>query len=124
MDVRQSAFTDSSGNYSFPELAVGVYDLQVDAPGFKLYTRTNISLDASSSIHVDVSLAVGERSDTVAVVANAAHVETADTTNGGQCVFPDRPGVYQRNQLGGLFGGPIARNKVFFFADYQGTRLS
>ncbi len=35
---------------------------------------------------------------------------------------PDR-GVYQQNQFGGLFGGPIARNKVFFFADYQGTRL-
>jgi hypothetical protein len=27
-----------------------------------------------------------------------------------------------RNQFGGTIGGPIRRDKVFFFADYQGTR--
>jgi hypothetical protein len=31
-------------------------------------------------------------------------------------------GVYIQNQFGGVFGGPIKRNKVFFFGDYQGTR--
>lgn len=31
--------------------------------------------------------------------------------------------VYQQNQFGGLFGGPVVRNKVFFFSDYQATRL-
>lgn len=35
---------------------------------------------------------------------------------------PDRA-VYQQNQPGGLLGGPIVRNKVFFFSDYQATRL-
>jgi Carboxypeptidase regulatory-like domain len=35
---------------------------------------------------------------------------------------PDR-GSFQQNQFGGTFGGPIRRDKVFFFADYQGTRL-
>src|SRR4030095_16257562 len=30
---------------------------------------------------------------------------------------------FRRNQYGFAFGGPIQRNKTFFFADYQGTRL-
>ena len=29
--------------------------------------------------------------------------------------------AFQRNQFGGVIGGPIRKNKIFFFADYQGT---
>jgi hypothetical protein len=31
-------------------------------------------------------------------------------------------GVYIQNQFGGTAGGPIRKNKIFWFADYQGTR--
>jgi hypothetical protein len=31
-------------------------------------------------------------------------------------------GVFIQNQFGGTIGGPIRKNKVFWFADYQGTR--
>ncbi len=30
--------------------------------------------------------------------------------------------LFRRNQFGGVLGGPIVRNKMFFFVDYQGTR--
>ena len=30
---------------------------------------------------------------------------------------------FRRNQYGFVLGGPIQKNKTFFFVDYQGTRL-
>jgi hypothetical protein len=31
-------------------------------------------------------------------------------------------GVYIQNQFGGTFGGPIRKDKIFWFGDYQGTK--
>ena len=38
--------------------------------------------------------------------------------------FSPTRGVFDQNQFGGTFGGPIRKNKIFFFADYQGTRAT
>ena len=36
---------------------------------------------------------------------------------------PDRS-FYRQNQFGGTVGGPVKKDQVFYFADYQGTRQS
>jgi hypothetical protein len=36
--------------------------------------------------------------------------------------FSPTRGKFDQNQFGGTFGGPIRKNKIFFFTDYQGTR--
>ncbi len=36
--------------------------------------------------------------------------------------FSPTRGAYRQNQFGGTLGGPVRRDKVFFFTDYQGTR--
>ena len=38
--------------------------------------------------------------------------------------FSPTRGAFDQNQFGGTIGGPIRRNRIFFFADYQGTRLT
>jgi hypothetical protein len=36
--------------------------------------------------------------------------------------FSPARGAFRQNQFGGTLGGPIRRGKLFYFADYQGTR--
>jgi hypothetical protein len=36
--------------------------------------------------------------------------------------FSPTRGAFRQNQFGGTIGGPIRRDKLFFFLDYQGTR--
>ena len=38
--------------------------------------------------------------------------------------FDSTRGVFRQNQFGGVLGGPIRKDKVFFFIDYQGTRTT
>jgi Carboxypeptidase regulatory-like domain len=37
--------------------------------------------------------------------------------------FSPSRGAFEQNQFGGALGGSIVRDKVFFFLDYQGTRM-
>lgn len=36
--------------------------------------------------------------------------------------FDTTKGAFRQNQFGGVLGGPIWKNRLFFFGDYQGTR--
>ena len=38
--------------------------------------------------------------------------------------FSPERSFYRQNQFGGTVGGPIRRNRIFYFGDYQGTRQS
>lgn len=36
--------------------------------------------------------------------------------------FDSTRGAFRQNQFGGTLGGPVKKDKIFFFTDYQGTR--
>jgi hypothetical protein len=36
----------------------------------------------------------------------------------------DKVPVLHSNRFGAIFGGPIKKNKLFFFTSYQGTRIT
>jgi hypothetical protein len=38
--------------------------------------------------------------------------------------LPNQPGVLHRNTFGGSIGGPIIKDRLFFFADYEGQRTN
>ncbi|MGA7315666.1 MAG: carboxypeptidase regulatory-like domain-containing protein, partial [Silvibacterium sp.] len=80
--AQRSRDTDSNGTYTFPALPPGHYTVEITVPGFKLYRRSDITLDANSALVIPVSLVVGGEHDTVTVSESAVHVDTTSTQMG------------------------------------------
>jgi hypothetical protein len=81
-NVRQTVRTDLRGIYSFPDLAVGTYNIEVESSGFQAYRSVHLNIDTNSALRLDVVLALGERAERVTVEAAPVHVENVDTQLG------------------------------------------
>lgn len=75
-NVPQDVTTNGDGDYEFPYLINGTYELSIAAPGFKVFRQTNIQLNVDQKYRVDAKLAVGNAAQTVTVAANAAVLQT------------------------------------------------
>jgi hypothetical protein len=65
-----NATSNSSGEYTFPALEAGTYNLQVTAPGYKQYEASGIVLRVSRTERVDAKLSIGAVTTQVQVVGN------------------------------------------------------
>jgi hypothetical protein len=80
--VKRTIAADLRGFYAFRSLPVGRYNVDVDALGFKPLRRTGVTIDIDSKVVVDLSLSIGDRTETLTVSESAARVESADTQLG------------------------------------------
>lgn len=78
--VKRVVTTNADGAYSFPNITIGTYTIDVLAPGFQHYTRSNVVLEVGSSIAVNVSMTVGAVSQQVEVKANGLALQTEDSS--------------------------------------------
>lgn len=74
--LRQETVTTDTGNYTLTALPAGVYSLSVEREGFKSYNQANIRIQVAVTVRVDVSLAVGQTTESVNVVAEATMLRT------------------------------------------------
>ena len=81
-NVRQTIATNSIGVYSFPELEVGTYQIEVEAKSFSTYRQINLVVDADGKLRVDARLALGDQRENVTVTAAAERVDTVNTQLG------------------------------------------
>jgi outer membrane receptor protein involved in Fe transport len=70
--LKRSAKTDTDGNYLFPLLPPGEYEISAQHPGFKTERRQGIVLSAGDRPRIELTLAIGDVTETVSVTANAS----------------------------------------------------
>src|SRR3954447_587673 len=51
--------TNETGNYTFPPVPVGNYDVRVETPGFKVETVRNMRVETAAQVRQDFTLVVG-----------------------------------------------------------------
>ena len=68
-NVTRNAESNESGAYSFPALVPGPYSVRAEKQGFKSEARTGITLEVQASPCIDITMNVGQVSETVEVSA-------------------------------------------------------
>src|SRR3984957_15777903 len=81
-NLARTATTQTSGNFVLTELPPGRYSLTVDDQGFKPYQQNDIVLEISQRAEINVRLEVGSEEQKVTVTANAAALQTDDSSVG------------------------------------------
>lgn len=81
--IAHSTQSNGSGNFVFPNLPPGNYDVTSEARGFKKETRAKVRLDVNSTVRVDMTMQPGAVTETVEVTAAAQTLQTdrADVTD-------------------------------------------
>src|SRR4029077_6478817 len=75
-----STVTGSDGSSLLPHLPVGPYSVEATAQGFNGYLQSGIVLQVGNNVQVNIKLQLGAVSQELRVSANAAMVETEDTS--------------------------------------------
>ncbi len=77
--VRTTATTDS-GDYTFPSVAPGFYNIKFEHTGFKAGKIDNFQVQVQQTVRLDFTLEVGQISESVEVSASADMIQTEDST--------------------------------------------
>jgi hypothetical protein len=75
-DVSVNTTSNDSGNFTQRFLIVGRYRVRVEAPGFKTYLQDNIGVSVDTETRVDITMQVGEVTQTMEVTAEGSVLKT------------------------------------------------
>ena len=80
-DVRTTT-TNETGNYVFPLLDIGEYEVSCSAVGFKTEVRRGIELQLQQKARIDFQMQVGDQVETVEIRGGRPLLRTEDATLG------------------------------------------
>jgi hypothetical protein len=80
--VGRDAESNDSGDYSFPEVPVGVYSLSFELTGFKKDLRHGVPVDLNQVVTLNMVMQIGKAQEVVDVTSEAPLVDTTSTQLG------------------------------------------
>src|SRR5665213_335381 len=83
--LKRTVDSDDAGNYQVLSLPRGEYSVDIDAKGFKHFTRSPIDVVVDQVARVDVGMSVGEQNETV-TVTGAPPIMQTDSASLGQSI--------------------------------------
>ena len=75
-DERHQTLTDVAGGYQFLNLIPGNYKVEVELTGFKRAARDRVEVTVAGAVRADISMQVGDMTQTVDVQATAPLLQT------------------------------------------------
>lgn len=81
-NVERSGAANQLGYYEVPLLPPGVYQVTVEHPGFKRFTRSNLKLETGQRMEIPVALSPGEVVETVDVTGESPLLQTTVSSVG------------------------------------------
>ena len=78
--------TDESGNFSFPALVVGSYQVAAERTGFKKFTQSGIQVEVGRTSALTLTLSPGDVSETVTVTGETVATLDTETSDTGTSV--------------------------------------
>jgi hypothetical protein len=72
--------SNQQGQYGVPALLPGLYNITVEANGFKTVHQNGVAVEVDQRARLDFALAIGSREETVTVEGSAPLLNTADAS--------------------------------------------
>jgi hypothetical protein len=74
--------TNGTGEFAFPQLPPGNYQVRVEKPGFSTVTKTGVTLRVNTPATFDLTLEVGKSEEVVNVMSEVTPINTEDASVG------------------------------------------
>lgn len=80
--IKETTTTNNQGQYSFPVVPIGHYELEVNSPGFQPYKKMGVVIDVNSALQIDDALQNGQNTQSVEVNDSVVTIQMSDTEIG------------------------------------------
>ena len=112
----------ATGNYTISALPTGDYELSVSASGFKNYVRAGLTVQASQTIRIDISLEIGSSTESVTVTEATPLLKT-ESGDLSHVIATSRMNNLPILQTGAIAGSGGIRNPFTAVALMPGSAL-